>query len=120
MFADSQAFSDFSSNDRRAAKEFYGKTRGGLEVTEENGMLTLKPEGGQTVLIYPKDDHQAATYTTLNFPVKEIEAAVDRLTQRGIALKHYGEGRARTSAQSCAPMARRSPGSSIPPATSSR
>ncbi len=119
MFADSQAFSDFSSNDRRAAKEFYGKTRG-LEVTEENGMLTLKPEGGQTVLIYPKDDHQAATYTTLNFPVKEIEAAVDRLTQRGIALKHYGEGRARTSAQSCAPMARRSPGSSIPPATSSR
>ena len=50
MFADSQAFSGFSSNDTRAAKEFYCETLG-LEVTEENGMLTLKPEGGQMVLI---------------------------------------------------------------------
>ena len=91
MLTDSRAFSGFSANDIARAKEFYSQTLG-LDVTEEDGMLTLKLGGGQTVLIYPKDDHEPATYTTLNFPVKDIDAAVDALTSRGIEFERYGEG----------------------------
>ncbi len=91
MLKDSPAFSGFSSNDLPKAKEFYGQTLG-VEVTEENGMLTLHLGGGHTVLIYPKDDHQPATYTTLNFPVKDIDTTVEELTRRGVEFERYGEG----------------------------
>ena len=90
MLNGSRAFSGFSSNDIPAAKDFYGGTLG-LDVSEENGMLTLKFPGGHTVLIYPKDDHQPATYTCLNFEVDDIDAAVDRLTSAGVTFEHYGE-----------------------------
>ncbi|MGH2445591.1 MAG: VOC family protein [Candidatus Limnocylindria bacterium] len=91
MLKDSPAFSGFSSNDIPAAKEFYGGTLG-LDVTEENDMLSLKFPGGHTVLIYPKDDHEAATFTILNFQVDDVDAAVDRLTAAGVTFEHYGEG----------------------------
>jgi predicted enzyme related to lactoylglutathione lyase len=90
MLNNSPAFSGFSTNDIPTAKEFYGQTLG-VDVTEENGMLTLKLGGGQTVLIYPKDNHEPATYTALNFPVDDIDAAVDWLTGRGITFERYGE-----------------------------
>ena len=91
MLKDSPAFSGFSSNDLARAKDFYGQTLG-VDVAEENGMLTLRLGGSQTVLIYPKDDHEPATYTTLNFPVKDIDAAVDELTRRGVVFERYGKG----------------------------
>ena len=55
-------------------------------------MLTLKFPGGHTVLIYPKDDHQPATYTVLNIEVDDIDAAVDKLTGAGVTMEQYGEG----------------------------
>jgi predicted enzyme related to lactoylglutathione lyase len=88
MFRDSHAFSGFSSNDIAKAKEFYAQTLG-LEVTEENGMLTLHLAGGGTVLIYPKDNHEPASFTVLNFPVEDIDQAVDRLTRAGIQFERY-------------------------------
>ena len=91
MLTDSSAFSGFSCDDIAAAKEFYGGTLG-LDVTEENGMLTLKFPGGHTVLIYPKDDHQPATYTVLNFRVTDINDAVDRAVAAGVTFERYGEG----------------------------
>jgi catechol 2,3-dioxygenase-like lactoylglutathione lyase family enzyme len=81
------AFSGFSTNDIDAARRFYGESLG-LDVTEENGMLTLKI-GSQTVLIYPKDDHQPATYTVLNFEVDDVDAAVDALTAAGVSMERY-------------------------------
>lgn len=88
MFRDSHAYSGFSVNDIPKAKAFYGETLG-LEVTEENGMLTLHMATGGRVLIYPKDDHEPATFTILNFPVDNIDAAVDKLTGQGIAFERY-------------------------------
>jgi catechol 2,3-dioxygenase-like lactoylglutathione lyase family enzyme len=88
MLTDSPAFSGFSSNDIPATQTFYAETLG-LEVTEENGMLTLHLAGGGTVLVYPKDDHEPARYTCLNFPVSDIDAAVDALTSRGITFERY-------------------------------
>jgi catechol 2,3-dioxygenase-like lactoylglutathione lyase family enzyme len=84
-----RAFSGYSTNDIAAAKAFYSDKLG-LDVTEDEGMLTLKI-GPQTVLIYPKDDHQPATYTCLNLEVADIDAAVDQLIARGVELEHYGE-----------------------------
>ena len=45
------------------AKAFYAETLG-VDVSEANGMLTLRLAGGGRVLIYPKDDHQPAAYMT--------------------------------------------------------
>jgi len=88
MFHDTKAFSGFSVDDLPAAKEFYGNTLG-LEVSEQNGMLTLHLAGGGQVLVYPKPNHSAASYTVLNFPVDDIEEAVDALTERGITFERY-------------------------------
>lgn len=91
MFKDRHAFSGFSADDIPAAKEFYAQTLG-LDVSEDNGMLTLKFTGGQTVLVYPKDDHEPATFTVLNIQVDDIDRAVDGLAAAGVTLEHYGEG----------------------------
>jgi catechol 2,3-dioxygenase-like lactoylglutathione lyase family enzyme len=88
MFRDSPAFSGFSSNDLAAAKRFYGETLG-LEVTEDNGMLTLHLAGGGRVLIYPKDNHEPATFTVLNFPVANIDEAADKLVAAGVEFERY-------------------------------
>ena len=88
MFKDSHAFSGFSTNDIPAAKAFY-PDKLGLDVSEENGMLTLRLAGGGRVLIYPKDNHEAATFTVLNFPSSDVDADVDRLTAAGISMERY-------------------------------
>jgi catechol 2,3-dioxygenase-like lactoylglutathione lyase family enzyme len=88
MFKDSHAFAGFSTNDIATAKAFYAQTLG-LEVTEENGMLTLHLAGGGNVLIYPKDEHEPASFTVLNFPVGDIDDAVDRLSQAGVDFERY-------------------------------
>lgn len=85
---DSQAFSGFSVNDIGTAKQFYGETLG-LNVTEEHGLLNLHLGSGATVLIYPKDTHQPATFTILNFPVKNIEDTVDALARAGVQFERY-------------------------------
>jgi catechol 2,3-dioxygenase-like lactoylglutathione lyase family enzyme len=89
MFKDTKAFSGFSVDDIPKAKEFYSGTLG-LEVTEENGMLTLHVAGGTTILVYPKGDaHTPATFTILNFPVDDVDRAVDELTAAGVRFEHY-------------------------------
>jgi len=88
MFKKTKAFSGFAVDDIQAAKRFYGETLG-LDVTEEYGMLTLHIEGGTAILIYPKPGHTPAVYTILNFPVADIEQAVDELTKRGVRFEQY-------------------------------
>ena len=83
---DSKAFSGFSVDDVAQARTFYADTLG-LEVTEDNGMLTLHLGSGETVLVYPKPDHTPASFTVLNFPVDDIETAVDALAERGVELR---------------------------------
>ncbi|SEE49294.1 hypothetical protein SAMN04489740_1554 [Arthrobacter alpinus] len=89
MLANSLAFSSFSVSDVAAARDFYQDTLG-LAVTEQDGMLTLHLGGGGTVLVYPKDaSHEPATFTVLNFPVPDIEVAVEALVASGVELEHY-------------------------------
>lgn len=95
MFKDNKAFSGFSVDDVARAKEFYGQTLG-LEVSEANGLLQLQVANGSQVLIYPKDNHVPATFTILNFPVDDIEEAVDKLTKAGVRFEIYDEGDLKT------------------------
>ena len=71
----SKAFSSFSVNDIQKAREFYGKTLG-LELSSgPEGTLVVPLSGGTKALMYPKPNHQPATFTVLNFPVDSIEKA---------------------------------------------
>jgi catechol 2,3-dioxygenase-like lactoylglutathione lyase family enzyme len=90
MFKDSKAFSGFSVDDIPKAKEFYGKTLG-LEVSDSQmGALDVSLAGGAHVFIYPKENHQPATYTVLNFPVPDVDKAVDQLSAKGVRFEQYG------------------------------
>jgi catechol 2,3-dioxygenase-like lactoylglutathione lyase family enzyme len=82
------AFSSFSVNDLKQAREFYSGTLG-LNVRETPEGLSVEFDGGQSVFIYPKSDHQPATFTVLNFPVKDIDAAVDQLDGHGVRFESY-------------------------------
>lgn len=88
MFGRTKAFSSFSVDDVAAAKRFYGETLG-LRVTEDNGMLTLHLAGDRPVLVYPKPDHEPATFTILNFLVPDVDAAVEQLRARGVTFEQY-------------------------------
>jgi catechol 2,3-dioxygenase-like lactoylglutathione lyase family enzyme len=88
MLKDSKAFSGFSVNDIEAAKRFYGETLG-LDVSENEAGLTVELAGGRNTLIYPKENHEPATFTILNFPVADVEATVDGLTERGVEFERY-------------------------------
>ncbi len=91
MFKNTKAASSFSVNDLQKAKEFYHQTLG-LEVTEGiMGILTLHLSGGGEVIIYPKPNHEPATFTVLNFVVPGIDKALDDLTRIGITFEQYGE-----------------------------
>jgi predicted enzyme related to lactoylglutathione lyase len=88
MFDSSGAFSGFSVGDVAKARQFYEETLG-LTVTEANGMLQLTVGNGAQVLVYPKPNHEPATFTILNFPVDDVEAAVDDLVGRGVTFQRY-------------------------------
>jgi predicted enzyme related to lactoylglutathione lyase len=88
MLGDSKAFSGFAANDIPAVKKFYGETLG-VKVSEDHGLLTLHLAGGNNVLIYPKPNYAPATFTVLNFPVEDVDKAVDEMTQRGVRFEIY-------------------------------
>lgn len=92
MLQDSQAFSGYSVDDIQVAKHFYHEKLG-LTLHEESdmagGMFGLKFPNGGSVMIYQKKDHEPATYTVLNFPVDDIDIAVDELTRAGVIFEHY-------------------------------
>ena len=88
MFANTKAFSGFAVDDLDRARAFYGETLG-LRTSEEHGLMWLHLAGDRGTLVYPKPDHAPATYTILNFPVDDIEAAVDEMTANGVELLRY-------------------------------
>lgn len=99
MFKNSKAFSGFSVDDLEKAKQFYGQVLK-LEIKEDNmmGLLNLQLAGNTKVLIYPKPNHVAATFTILNFPVENIEEAVQELKNRGVTFESYQEEYLQTDA----------------------
>jgi predicted enzyme related to lactoylglutathione lyase len=97
VFKDSKAFSTYSVNDIPRAKQFYGETLG-LDVADEMDGLVLHLAGGNDVFLYPKDNHEPASFTVLNFPASDVDEAVDRLTEAGVRFEQY-EGDLQTDAK---------------------
>jgi len=87
LFKEAESFSSFSVNDLQKAKDFYGKTLG-LDISETPEGLELHT-GNNTIFLYPKPNHTPASFTVLNFPVDNIEEAVDELATLGVSLEHY-------------------------------
>ena len=90
MLGESKAFSGFAVDDLEKAKAFYEGVLG-LRTSEEHGLMTLHLAGDRPTLVYPKPDHEPATYTVLNFPVDDIDKAVEALMERGVAFEIYEE-----------------------------
>ena len=88
MFRDSKAFSGFAVDDVDKAQQFYGDTLG-IRTSLRDGLLTLHLADERDVLVYPKPDYTPATYTILNFPVDDVEKAVDDLVARGVRVERY-------------------------------
>ena len=88
MFKDTKVFSSFSVDDVPAAKRFYTETLG-VNVTDEMGGLGLHLAGGHEVFVYPKENHEPAAHTVLNFAVEDVDDAVARLTDAGVTLERY-------------------------------
>jgi catechol 2,3-dioxygenase-like lactoylglutathione lyase family enzyme len=97
MLKNSPFYAGFAVDDLAKAKEFYGQTLGVFEVADVGGsLLSLRAANGYAVLIYPKDGHTPAAHTILNFPVDDIEAAVDDLAKAGVEFEHYDQGPIKT------------------------
>ena len=90
LFKEADAFSSFSVNDVKKAKEFYGETLG-LDISESpEGGLEVRA-GNSTIFLYPKPNHTAASFTVLNFEVDDLEEAVAELAAAGVTLEHYNQ-----------------------------
>ena len=96
MLDANKALGSFSVNNIQKAKDFYGKTLG-LEVSSgAEGTLVLSKA---KTMIYPKPNHQPATFTVLNFPVDSVEKTVDELGKRGVRFEVYNEPNLKTDAR---------------------
>ena len=95
MLKNSKAASSFSVNDIDKAKAFYGQLLG-LDFTENMGIITLKLAGGGQVFVYPKPNHEPATFTVLNFIVPDVEKMVDDLIGHGVKLENYDSPQLKT------------------------
>jgi predicted enzyme related to lactoylglutathione lyase len=89
MLENNQGFASFSVKDAEQAKQFYGQTLG-LKVSDSmGGGFTFQVEGNLPVFVYPKDNHEPATFTVFNFLVGDIDESVDQLTAAGVQFEHY-------------------------------
>ena len=88
MINKNKAFSSFSVGDLAKAKEFYSGILG-LDVKEQENMGLMADLGGTKLFIYPKENHEPATFTVLNFPVDDIDKAVDELKSKGVEFEQY-------------------------------
>ena len=89
MFTKAEAFVSFAVSDVDEARDFYGSTLGLNTSDGPEGLLVLHIEGSRDVMVYPKPDHAPATYTVLNFPVEDVEQAVDALAEMGVTFERY-------------------------------
>jgi len=97
MLKNSPFYAGIAVDDVARAKEFYGQTLEAFEVADVGPhLLALRAANGYAVLIYGKDGHEPAAHTVLNFPVDDIESAVDRLRAAGVEFEQYPEGPLKT------------------------
>lgn len=99
MFTPKDAFSSFSVDDLDRARQFYGETLG-LDVSDGGmGTLRLTLPSGARIIVYPKENHEPATFTVLNLVAENVEEAVDQLNSLGVRTKIYDDPELPTDAK---------------------
>lgn len=88
MLVYTKVFSSYSVNDLPKAKDFYEKILG-FPVTQTPEGLSVQVTKEYNVFLYPKPDHQPATFTVLNLQVFSVDAAVDGLVAAGVKFNQY-------------------------------
>lgn len=91
MLADRKTYTSFSTSPDKfaAVKDFYVTTVGlNLEFSDDY-LLRFKTGGDTRFMVYTRDDHRPAEYTVLNFDVKDVEAVVKFLSERGLMMEQY-------------------------------
>jgi catechol 2,3-dioxygenase-like lactoylglutathione lyase family enzyme len=91
MLSSSKAFGGFAVKDLDEARQFYGETlrlKASI-LDEENGLMELGLAGDRPTLVYRSPDTVPASFTILNFPVEDIDEAVDELASRGVQFERY-------------------------------
>jgi predicted enzyme related to lactoylglutathione lyase len=102
MLTNSPFYAGFAVDDTTRAKKFYTETLG-VEISEMgDALFSLRAGNGYAVLVYPKPGHVPAAHTVLNFPVDDIDDAVDRLTAAGVVFEQYDQGPIKTNAKGIA------------------
>ena len=97
MLRNSPLYASFAVDDLATAKSFYADVLGAeVEEIAGGGLLSLRAGNGYAILVYPKERHEPAAHTIVNFPVDDIEAAVDGLRAAGVSFEHYDEGPVKT------------------------
>jgi catechol 2,3-dioxygenase-like lactoylglutathione lyase family enzyme len=89
LFDESKSFASFSVKDVDEARTFYHETLGIEVVDEEMGVISLDMGEDEKVMLYPKENHEPASYTVLNFPVDNLERVMSELSDRGVTFEHY-------------------------------
>jgi len=102
MIQAKQSFASFSVDDLDKAKDFYGRVLGLDASVGEMGTLDIKLGNGAEVMVYPKPNHEPATFTVLNFVVADIEKTVDDLTGQGVKFEQYDMPEIKTDAKGIA------------------
>jgi len=121
LLRNSPFYAGFAVDDLAKAKQFYADTLGVFPVVEiGESLLSLHAGNGYAVLVYEKPSHTPAEHTVLNFPVDDIEAAVDELCAAGVESSTTTRGRSRRTRRASPRQGRSRPGSGIPQGTSSR
>lgn len=90
MFEQTDAFSSYSVDDKQAALVFYGDVLG-CDIADSGMGLELHFPNGHTVFLYEKSDHEPASFTVLNFPVDDIDKAINDLEVKGIDMLMYDD-----------------------------
>lgn len=99
MIHQAKAFSSFSVDDIQKAKQFYGQVLGVKTSESMHGIINLDLNDNNHIMLYPKPNHEPASFTVLNFPVDDVEQTVDELTAKGVQFEHYDFEQMKTDAK---------------------
>jgi catechol 2,3-dioxygenase-like lactoylglutathione lyase family enzyme len=87
MVTTSGAFSGMSVRDVPEAVAFWRDVVG-LEVRDGDIATLLLPGGGR-VILYPKPNHEPASFTLLNLEVEDVAVAIQELGAAGLEPERY-------------------------------
>lgn len=89
MLKNSIVYTSFSTNKLFESYAFYQNVLGLDVECVDDRFLHVYTKNENPVIIYHKEDHQAATFTVLNFQIENIAQVVNKLSTHGVSFLQY-------------------------------